>query len=508
MSWLIAIIGTVAVAASLWRRQWLDAVLVTIAAAALVLLCGGWLLPARPGTELGVDPAAPPVSIDGAGSLRMAGDGLRAGQWNDLPARPLAWEPPAADTLDLDFPRQLTLGRMFTLTVRRSAAAPARLQLLAENGQVLSEARGARSLTVQWLPPVAERLVLRARLLDGAGKAIAEGPVPVSVRESDPLRVQGRFGAPSFDLRALDELFTGSDTLLDWQVMLGKTVTRSETARASIDRPDLLVVDAAWFEHSAGPAREALLSRVGQGTPLLVLGANAGEAGLWSRTLQLELKPQPDNRMIGAPLAMASGPLNPAQRDAGAWSAAGDGTLWTRSWHGGRIGWLGVGNWHRYAITDPQALALWWQSVLDRLGVERSQDVVWLDPEEMPLPGQRLESCARGVRGDVTIVELRQKLAWQRRPDRADAACVAVWPARPGWLTLQGQGSKPAHGDVYVFAPTDWPQWQAAQRRHATALYVARTPSPVDGVREPIPRWPFALVFMLAMLALWWRERR
>jgi hypothetical protein len=37
---------------------------------------------------------------------------------------------------------------------------------------------------------------------------------------------------------------------------------------------------------------------------------------------------------------------------------------------------------------------------------------------------------------------------------------------------------------------------------------VARTPSPVDGVREPIPRWPFALVFMLAMLALWWRERR
>jgi hypothetical protein len=508
VTWTIAIIGTAAVAAGLWRRQWLDALLAAVAAAALALLCGAWLPAARPGAELTIDPSSPPASLDGAATVRVSGDGLRAAQWTDLPARPLAWEPPAADTFELDFPRQLTLGRMFTLTVRRSADAPARLQLLAENGQLLSEARGTRSLTVQWLPPVAERMVLRARLLDDSGKAIAEGPVPVSVRESEPLRVQGRFGAPSFDLRALDELFTGSGTLLDWQVMLGKTVTRSETARAAIDRPDLLVVDAAWFEHSTGAVRDALLSRVGQGTPLLVLGANAADAALWSRTLELRLKPQPDQRMIGAPLAMASAPLNPGSAEAGAWSAAGDGTLWTRQWRGGRIGWLGVGSWHRYAITDPQALALWWQSVLDRLGVERAQDVVWLDPEEMPLPGQRLEACARGVRGDVTFGELRQKLAWQRRPDRVDASCAAVWPSRAGWLTLQSQGSQRARGDVYVFAASDWPQWQAAQRRHATALYAARTPTPAAGVREPIQRWPFALVFMLAMLALWWRERR
>lgn len=146
--------------------------------------------------------------------------------------------------------------------------------------------------------------------------------------------------------------------------------------------------------------------------------------------------------------------------------------------------------------------------MLDRLGVARTRDVVWLDPEEMPLPGQRLELCARGVRGEVAIPELGQKLAWQRRPDRADASCVATWPSRPGWLTLQGQGSKSARGDDYVFAVADWPQWQAAERRHATAAYAARTPMPARGVHEPVPCWPFALVFMVAMLALWWRERR
>jgi hypothetical protein len=126
----------------------------------------------------------------------------------------------------------------------------------------------------------------------------------------------------------------------------------------------------------------------------------------------------------------------------------------------------------------------------------------------MPLPGQRLEVCARGVRGEVEFPELQQKLAWQRRPDRADASCVAVWPAKPGWLTMKSQGSQPASGEVYVFANADWPMWQAAQRRAATERYAARTPQTPESKREALPRWPFAVLFALAMLALWWRERR
>lgn len=504
---LIAVLGAASALVYLWRRQWIDAALVAIAAAALVLVSANLALPGRDGATVAVDAATPAATVAAARAVTVRGDGLRAVKWRDLPARPLAWTAPSTAALRLDFPRRLALGRMFTLTVHRTSPAPGRLQLLAENGQVLADAHGEGDLVVQWLPPIAEALVLQARLFDGAGKLLAQGPVPVSVREPAPLKVQGRFGAPSFDLRVLNQLLENSNALVDWQVTLGKTVTRSETASAHIDAPNLLLVDAAWFEHAAPAARAAVLEQVEQGARLLILGANAGEPALWSRTLQLNLKPQGADRHAGAPLAMTVAQLAPAAAGAGQWQGA-DGVLWTRPWHKGRIAWLGVADWHRYAISEPQALALWWQGVLDRLGVRDAVDVAWLDPEEMPLPGQRLEVCAQGVRGDVAFPALSQARAWQRRPDRADASCVAVWPQKPGWLRIQAQGRQQADAEVYVFADGDWPMWQAAQRRDATARYAARTPSAAGVTARSVPAWPFALAFALAMLLLWWRERR
>jgi hypothetical protein len=506
----IAAIGVASAAMYLWRRRWIDALLAVLAGAALALAAGAFGMPGHAGTTLRIDPGNPPASLDGVRALALSGDGLRDGQWRDLPARPLVWAAPGGETIRLEFPRSLPLGRMFTLTMRR-ARGPARLQLLAENGQVLADARGKGDLRVQWLPPLAEPLVLRARLLDDAGKLLAEGPVPVSVRDQAPLRVQGRFGAPSFDLKVLDQLFVASHAVVDWQVTLGKTVTRSEVASEPGASPNLLVIDAAWFEAAAQPARAALLAQVAQGTPLLVLGANASDAALWSRSLQLALAAQPENSRDVAPLALATPRLAPATAHAGAWIGDG-GVLWTRAWQRGRIGWLAAADWHRYAISEPQALALWWQEMLDRLGVEQPVDVSWLDPVEMPLPGQRLEVCAQGVRGEVAFPALRQVLAWQRRPDKADASCVAVWPQSPGWLRMQAQGKKGnqgAAGEVYVFAPGDWPLWQAAQRRDATARYAARTSvAAAAGQPKQLPGWPFALLFAAAMLTLWWRERR
>ncbi|HWJ93195.1 MAG TPA: hypothetical protein VNT33_00615, partial [Telluria sp.] len=133
------------------------------------------------------------------------------------------------------------------------------------------------------------------------------------------------------------------------------------------------------------------------------------------------------------------------------------------------------------------------------------EEVEWLAPEEMPLPRQRLAVCARGVNGEASFPQLKQTLKWQRRPDSADASCVAVWPEKAGWLEVRTQDRASA---VYVYDPEDWPQWQAAQRRDATAHYAARTPVSATPAPRRVPTWPFALVFMLAMLALWWRERR
>jgi hypothetical protein len=144
--------------------------------------------------------------------------------------------------------------------------------------------------------------------------------------------------------------------------------------------------------------------------------------------------------------------------------------------------------------------------------VVREQDIAWLAPEDLPLPRERLEVCAQGadgMKGEAVFAQLGQSLAWQRRPERADAACVAVWPRQSGWLAVRTQGIDHA---LYVYEAKDWTLWQRAQRREATARYLARKLDPREsksgGAGTPLAPWPFALVFALAMLALWWRERR
>lgn len=466
---LIALTGIASACVYLLRRQWLDALLVILAAAGLAGLAGKFSIPA---------------------SAEIATVSQTARASND-------------EVLRLDFPRTAEFGRMFRLTASMPKAK--RLQLLAENWQVIAEASGdGPALTVQWLPPVAEALLFKARLLDSGGKLIAEGPVPFEVREAVPLQVQGSFGSPSFDVGALNALLTNSNALLDWQVTLGKTVTRSETARATMTRPDLLVVDAAYVERLSESARAALLAQVAAGSPLLVLAANAREPQFWSRMLQLGLREQADAKPSGAPLALMTAPFNPETRISGPWSAVGD-RIWSRAWEKGRIVWLGVSDWHRYAISEPQALGVWWQDLLDRAGIRRAEELAWLAPEEMPLPGKRLEVCAYGVHGEVVFSGLKQTLTWQRRPDKADAMCVAVWPAAPGWMKMETGGKT---GRVYVYAKDDWPLWQKAQQHDAASRQAARTPAARVKKQMPLPAWPFALLFAAAMLALWWRERR
>ena len=502
----IALAGLVSAALYLRRRQWLDALLIVAAAVALGLFASDLRVPGEAARTLAIDPAAPPASLGGVNALTLKGDGLRAAAWNDLPARPLAWEAPSGGALRLEFPSQVALGRLFTLTVKRADKTEARLELLAENGQAVAQARGAGDLTVEWMPPVAERVVLKARLLDAQDKVMAEGPVPFTVHEPALLQVVGRFGAPSFDLRVLNDLLAGSGALLDWQVTLGRAVTRTEAPREEMAAPNLMVIDAARFEGMGAAERAALLKRVADGMPLLVLGGNANDPGIWSRTVQLPLRAQPLGGKIDAPLEMPLIQLLPASRDAGPWHGD-DRMVWTRDWQKGRIAWLGVTEWHRHAIAEPRALALWWQGVLDRVGVERRQDTEWLAPGEMPLPGQRLEVCARGVSGEVTFPALQKTLAWQPRADRTDAACVALWPQKSGWL--EASDRKAGMHAIYVYAPTDWPQWQSTQQRDATARYVARTPlAAAEGPTRPMPAWPFALAFAAAMLLSWWRERR
>ncbi|HEX8788179.1 MAG TPA: hypothetical protein VF793_18485, partial [Telluria sp.] len=117
MASLVGLLGALAYAV---RRRWIDALLALIAGVALAGATGDFTLPGEAGGVLAVSASNPPKTLDGVRSLRLAGDGLRAAEWDDLPARPLAWTQPATPAIRLRFPRELALGRVFTLSVDRS----------------------------------------------------------------------------------------------------------------------------------------------------------------------------------------------------------------------------------------------------------------------------------------------------------------------------------------------------------------------------------------------------
>lgn len=561
----LAILGAGIISGVLYlrTRQQLNAALVLLAALSLALLVAGLRWPSLPAQTITLESdeasAAQLERVEYAAAIELRGDGLRDAEWRDVPARPVRAAPPKASSapelLWLDFPRSLTLGRQFTLTVRRGQAHSGwRLQLLAENRQVLADSGLAVAATetqrVQWLPPVAEALVLQARLLDSAGKVLAQGPLPLQVREAIPLQIQGRFDAPSFDARALNQLLTDGGASVDWDVALGKAVARSETARVALSTPNLLVVDAAYVEHLAPPARSALLASVRQGMPLLVLGGNAADAALWQREFGLRLQAQSATTekeemrqfaLSGSTLSLTPAPLNPAGTGGG-WSVlASDDNhqqrlpwLWQRELQQGRIIWLGVSDWHRYAISAPQALTAWWQSALDAIALPSPVKVSWQLDDPMPLPGLRSELCAQGLPAG-TAIRIRHSTAadqrgasgangviaeprLQSRRERADALCSAFWPQQAGWLALSIEGVA-GEQPLYVFERSDWPAWQRALRRDATARYAARAlPDSAQaaaamaqaGNAPPaalLPVAPFGMLFLICMLVLWWREQ-
>jgi hypothetical protein len=520
------------------RDQAINALLALLAALSLAAMLASPTQPAARAGEVAIATGAPSaplgdalaralLAVPQAGSIALTGHGLRAAQWDDLPARPLRWTAPQGDLLRLEFPRTLPLGRSFVLSARHTDAQVGwRLQLLAENGQVLAESPQAAkpaqvALSLTWQPPLAEQMLLQARLLDAAGKAIAQGPVPLQVTPPAPLQIIGRFGAPSFDARALNQLLADSGALLDWQTTLGKGLSRSESARADLTEPNAQVVDAAWFESLSAPARAALLAQTGQGVPLLVLGGNASSAAIWQRDLALRLVPQnqttekEDVRQFsigGEQLAMPPAALNPAAQPGEGWSAAavdgkGQPWLWQRAWKKGSIVWIGVSDWHRYAISSPAALGLWWQTLFDKAAAGATQKLVWQQPDPMPVAGLRTEVCAQGADAGSTLhIDGQPGLVWQARFAKAETVCAAFWPQQAGWLALRSGASEHR---VYIYAASDWPQWQQALRQDATARYAARSPEAVaaSSPRAPFPPWPFALVIAASMLALWQRER-
>jgi hypothetical protein len=256
---------------------------------------------------------------------------------------------------------------------------------------------------------------------------------------------------------------------------------------------------------------------VAQGSALILLGANARDSNVWQRELGLRVSPTSSDKELVVNTLMSLSPtsLVPHMKQSQDWTQPADRPwLAQRSWKKGQIIWLAVADWHRYKISAPDALSLWWQDILDLAQVEKNQD--WrVQPEQaMPQLGQRMRVCSLGlVSQDLVLLPQNSRHRLQAAADKADALCTAFIPSKAGWQEWQthSENKATASGTFYIYQNPDWPAWQKAQRRDATAAFIASTALQNKSKlasQSTTEKWPWVLGLIALMLMLWWREQR
>ncbi|MBC3881774.1 hypothetical protein H8K35_11200 [Undibacterium sp. LX40W] len=474
------------------------------------------------------------LQIEHAQQIQLKGEGYRQSQWHDIPAKRLQWQVPTnKPALQLDSDPRVALGREFELRIKRETASMKptgtwRAQLLAENGVLLVEEKSRESsVSLRWLAPVAERMVLQAKVFDENDQLIDSGPIPVEVKALDALQVWGRFDASSFDARSLQNLLRQSQAVLDWQTRLGKDIQHIEAPIADVTKMDLMITDAAFLEQQSGASLQKILAQVAQGKTLIVLGANANQTSFWNQRFELALQAVNQTKdaevvvdvsgfgsMSLSPNAFAVTPSAASKR--AMWQAypqtkGSSAWLWQRSWLRGRIAWIAVSDWHRHAIATPQKLTAWWQQVLDQVHQSEDEQVRWALHEKMPIAGERQVVCVQGVSQGTVATAETEKLALKIYDGAIDQLCAAWRPSQAGWqdFSLSAPELKEAkHNAFYVYPNEAWPSWQRQLKVQATRTFAQRLPANAASTMPQVPLWPLYLLTALLLLALWRRDTR
>ena len=502
--------------------------------------------------------------VERASTIVMRGDGLRASQWRDLPARRLQWQAPEGrvrrERLDLQAPLSVNLGREYTMQIARpnfvsvlksaeskdtsstTKRKPWSAQLLAENGSILAESSSnSERLQLHWLPALAERLELQLKVFDETGRLIDSGPVPLEVLPHRSLQVTTRFEAPSFDISSLRQLLQMSDANLDSQTRLGQNVQQLLQEREKRESIDLLMIDAAYWENAKPRQRQEILDLVSAGSSLMILGSNARQPAIWRESFGLDLRQNSNpnrtgnaqelsfelaltsQRMEISNLVMTATALQAQSNQH--WSplqlalqrGASSSAILARTWQRGRIVWLGLSDWHRYTISAPESLKQWWQVVLDQSLPKSGESGAIEIKEPMPIVGERTMLCLDAI-GTYTQLQVARETAI---PLHASAefpgqGCVAWRPLQAGWQVLQAKEQKPMAASqaqsqldvglqkwVYVYPEAAWPTWQREIKRQASLAYQERIPAEAPPLPTPIPRWPLVVCLLVLSLALW-----
>ncbi|NQD38563.1 hypothetical protein HPT27_16185 [Permianibacter sp. IMCC34836] len=495
--------------------------------------------------------------------LQLFGNGLSSAAWQQMPTRLIQWQAPAAPEWQLSSNRQLTLGNVLQIHLQAPAAAQV-LQLRDARRELIADAPVLSGVaSVSWRPTAIGHYDWLLQVRDQHDAVLRELPLAFAVLPNRITRVQAQFSAPSFEQRALREWLQQTGMAGEFLSQTGQQLQRrdafnpnqpntadNETGNTGASADDsnaaentaenasrLLLLDLRSWQQSSGAQRAQWLQQVARGATLALL-ADGSEAELAVRTLlskQLaaewrSLSETEQAIAIGeTALQRASWQLRSNEHwqtltpDADSITGDHDMVL-VRSWQQGRVIWLGLSDSHRLWQRARDHYARWWQQSLalpDRNGP------VWHDPED-GVQGKPTALCLDNVVADsratnaeasfdsssetntetLTLTLQTAKGVTETLSLQAAATpgqrCALYTPSAPGWYRITAPVT--AWWRVYEQTPSVELQQAAAYeatRQHSQTLAAA----PVTRA-QPLPRWPFALIVLLGLAAIWWRERQ
>lgn len=367
---------------------------------------------------------------------------------------------------------------------------------------------------------IAGNALFSVRVLDRDGARVDDIAVSLVARKAESMKMLLLAGAPDPELKYLRRWAADAGIAIDSRVVLtdGIDLTEGEAKldADALSKTDIAIIDErAWAALDAN-GKAALIAAVRDGLGLLlrVTGpVSAPVAADWA-AMGFALRPSDAEQTVALTQALSLGDdatrftrraLDVDAPEAASLLRADDDAplaLWRAQGQGRVALWWLADSW-RLALGGERAqFETLWSRALATIARARG-----MSQPQMPLDarvGERASVC--GIKpGD--FVENEQGERVTLLIDAAlSPACAGYWPAQAGWHTLISGSSR---WSFHVRAERDAPSLlRAADARATRALLGASDSSSSISVRaKPLPRWPFYLVWLAVVAALWWIER-
>jgi hypothetical protein len=450
------------------------------------------------------------------GDLRVLGDGLPPRDQDSSAARGLSFEAGTdpVGLVDVQFPRNVSAGALWTLRGRVAGVNGGELRLLDRSGALLARSApdDGGSFQLQLRAKVAGEALYRLQVFGSDKQMLEQMPIALVVEAGDSLRTLILAGAPDAELKYLRRWIVDSGNTEASRISLSRGIEQRQNplaiSAASLAEIDLLISDERAWALLSGAEKALIRSAVdkGMGLFLRLTGPVTKQvASDWNafgfRTESADI-PRTVTFAGGGEFPLTRVPLRISAEDSVALAVATDGSLlaaWRAEGQGRVALWLPLDTYRLQLQGDSARFGSIWSEVFRT--VARARGMASASMPVRARVGQRSVLCGLapgaaiedgdGQRHDLLV-------------DPRNGNCAAWWPARPGWQTLT---NGPARSAFHVLATDEAMTLARIETRQATERLV-RQSSTASSYREGLPRWPLFLIWLLTSALFWWLERR